>query len=86
MAAKAVIPAFTCEFACWDGTNVEEIRAIAGDRLKGTFDAAVLVESNSGELVHVRPGWYVSKRHDSPGILISNVEAWLWHRPDIKAE
>ena len=66
----------------WDGTNADELAALAGDRYEGTHASAALVRGTEGELIHVRPGWVVwvvSRPDDSDDISVSSASAWdVW--------
>jgi hypothetical protein len=60
----------------WDGTNADELQALAGERYEGTHASSALVRGGSGELVHVRPGWVVSHWDGQDGVTVSSAEAW----------
>ena len=63
----------------WDGGNLDELRAVAGDRFEGV---AALVRNDDGELVVMRPGYVAAPWPDgSQGLGIFSPGAWEhWER------
>jgi hypothetical protein len=58
----------------WDGGNVDELKAVAGDRFEGL---AALVRNDDGELVVMHPGYVAAPWPDSPeGLGIFSPGAW----------
>lgn len=60
----------------WDGSNADELKALAGDRFEGVYDTAALVRNNDGHLVHVQQGWIVSTWKGVPGVVCWSPGAW----------
>lgn len=60
----------------WDGTNADDLQALAGDLYEGTYASSALIRNEAGELVHVRPGWVVSRWPGRDGVSISSAHAW----------
>lgn len=66
------------EAARWDGTNADELAALAGDRFEGTYASSALVRGADGELIHVRPGWVVSRWDGQDGVIVSSPAGFAW--------
>lgn len=49
----------TGEAVIWDGTNIQEIREVAGESFRGVEVDLVLVhdELNGGSINYLKPGW-----------------------------
>ena len=58
----------------WDGSNIDELKAVAGARFEGL---AALVRNDDGDLVPMLPGWVAAQWPDgSPGLGIFSPGAW----------
>jgi hypothetical protein len=56
-----------------------ELADLAGDRFEGTHASSALVRGTDGELIHVRPGWVVSRWDGQDGVTVSSAGAWeIW--------
>ena len=63
----------------WDGSNADELAALAGDRYEGTHASSALIRGTDGELIHVRPGWFVSRWDGQDGVNVSSAGAFgVW--------
>ena len=60
----------------WDGTNADELAALAGEHYEGTHASSALIRGRDGELVHVRPGWVVTHWDGTDGVTVSSAAAW----------
>jgi hypothetical protein len=60
----------------WDGANAAELAGLAGDRFEGTYASAALIRGIDGELVHVRPGWWVCQWGGVTGVSVYSPGAW----------
>ena len=60
----------------WDGTNAGDLAALAGDAYEGTYASSALIRTLDGEIVHVRPGWVVSKWDGVDGLIVSSAGVW----------
>ena len=63
----------------WDGSNAAVLAALAGERFEGTYASSALVRNSEGELVHVRPGWVVTRWGGRDDVSISSAGAFeVW--------
>lgn len=45
----------------WDGTNLDEVREVAGNKFRGAYDTMVIVENASDDRAYLVPGWTVTR-------------------------
>jgi len=50
---------------CWNGRNIDEVRAVAGDRFIGLHSEYVIIEHTNHETMWVRPGWWLVREDGS---------------------
>lgn len=61
----------------WNGSNVDEVRAVAGDNFVGLHSDHVLVRHTGGpEVIWVRPGWWVIRWDGSEEIRVFSAGAF----------
>ena len=60
----------------WDGTNAADVAGLAGDAWEGTYASSALIRGRDGEIIHVRPGWVVSRWDGTEGVNVSTAGAW----------
>jgi hypothetical protein len=73
---RAMTKALKGEAVRWDGTNADELEALAGEHYEGTHASSALVRGRDGELIHVRPEWVVSRWDGVDGVTVSSAGAW----------
>jgi hypothetical protein len=63
---------------CWNGSNVDEVRAVAGENFAGLHSDCVLVRhtSTAEGPAWVRPGWWIIRWDGSDDILVSSARAF----------
>lgn len=73
---RARMRALQGEAVRWDGTNADDLQSLAGDLYEGTHASSALIRNREDEIVHVRPGWVVSKWDGTEGVSVSSGGAW----------
>ena len=76
MAMRVRTKALSGEAVRWDGANAGELQALAGEHYEGTHASSALIRSRDGELIHVRPGWVVSRWDGAEWVTVSSAAAW----------
>jgi hypothetical protein len=67
----------------WDGANAADLASLAGDLFEGTYASSALIRGRDGELIHVRPGWVVSRWDGVDGLTVSSAGAWEAHAEEV---
>jgi hypothetical protein len=60
----------------WDGSNEDELRALAARDFAGTHGRDALVRVIRGEVIPVHEGWYVARWDGAPGLVAYSPDAW----------
>jgi hypothetical protein len=60
----------------FDGMNIDEVAALAGEQFAGTWAGGVLIRHPDGEIVPVRDGWCVARWSGMGAVTVSSGEAW----------
>lgn len=64
---------------CWNGRNVDEVRAVTGELFVGMHSNYVLVRHSSGEVIWVREGWWVVRSDGADDIRVLSGNAFSDH-------
>lgn len=61
---------------CWNGRNIDEIKAVAGDHFVSLHSDYVLVERIKHEVLWVRPGWWIVREDGADEVLVYSAGAF----------
>ncbi len=61
---------------CWNGRNIDEVRAVAGNNFVSLHSEYVIVEHTNHEVMWVRPGWWIIREDGSDDVRVYSAGAF----------